>query len=196
MIVDRPAVDSKTPLRRSGPFMTPLLGRQAAVLAQPEARTTTAVTDAIALLTLLIISSVVATAGVALICDFRGSAATLADRVDRFLSRWPAWFRDDRGSYDRTAIRWWGLTLLAAGALPVLSVLAGLADKGRAGQAHALLILPLAALGAVMFAIGRLSARYRRKQTTVQAPLTSVLVSFVSFAVVLLAFILTRRLGY
>ncbi len=143
-------------------------------------------TDAIALFTLLIISSVVATAGVALICDFRGSAATLADRVDRFLSRWPAWFRDDRGSYERTAIRWWGLTLLAAGALPIMSVLAGLADKGRAGQAHALLLLPLAALGAVMFAIGRLSARYRRKQTTVQAPLTSVLVSFVSFAVVLL----------
>jgi len=101
-------------------------------------------------------------------------------------------FRDDRGSYDRTAIRWWGLALVAAGALPVLSVLAGLADKGRAGQAHALLILPLAALGA----IGRLSARYRRKQTTVQAPLTSVLVSVVSFAVVLLAMILTRRLGY
>jgi len=154
------------------------------------------VTDAIALFTLLIISSVVATAGVALICDFRGSAATLADGVNRFLSRWPAWFRDDRGSYDRTAIRWWGLTFLAAGALPVLSVLTDLADKGRAGQAHALLILPLAALGAVMFAIGRLSARYRRKQTTVQAPLTSVLVSFVSFAVVLLAMILTRRLGY
>ena len=123
------------------------------------------------------------------------SAATLADRVDRFLSQWPAWFRDDRGSYDRTAIRWWGLALVAAGALPVLSVLAGLADKGRAGQAHALLILPLAALGAVMFAIGRLSARYRRKQTTVQSPLTSVLVSVVSFAVFLLAMILTRCLA-
>jgi len=92
------------------------------------------VTDAIVLFTLLIISSVVATAGVALICDFRGSAATLADGVNRFLSRWPAWLRDDRGSYDRTAIRWWGLTLLAAGALPVLSVLAGLADKGRAAR--------------------------------------------------------------
>ena len=49
---------------------------------------------------------------------------------------------------------------------------------------------------AVMFAIGLLSARYRRKQTTVQSPLTSVLVSVVSFAVVLLAMILTRRLGY
>jgi len=59
-----------------------------------------------------------------------------------------------------------------------------------------MLILPLAALGAVMFAIGRLSAQYRRKPTTVQAPLTSVLVSVVSFAVVLLAMILTRRLGY
>ena len=114
----------------------------------------------------------------------------------RSACRSPAIGRDHRGSID-VEIRCRDRDACAGPlAIHLVCRIAALSNKGRAGQAHALLILPLAALGAVMFAIGRLSARYRRKQTTVQAPLTSVLVSFVSFAVVLLAFILTRRLGY
>jgi hypothetical protein len=153
-------------------------------------------TTSVALLALLIASGAVTTTGIALISDWRNSAGTVADRVSRLLSRSPGWIRSDQGSYDRTAVRWWGLALVAAGSLPVLGVVAGLADNGRGGAAHGLLILPLGGLFTMIVAIGILSASYRSAHPSLEPPFISIAVSAAAFGLVLLAGILTHSLGY